>query len=538
MAVGVLLLTCFLSAFGYRTFQASRRTEQLLSTQHASNAADLLAAALARDMKGAQETVLLSSEWNGEMLRAPRQMYRFLQSALARYPYAETFFSWRGPLASEDITFFSRADRPPRWAPPTQPEPFPLHSFTNARVATALHHALASFEQRSLVRVAAVDVEGTHYQVVAHPLYRDAFEDELIGGLGFLVDTEWARTSYFPELMQQVVKTGELRGLSARLVDHHGVELVRTSTPSTDPGSRRRLVPIFANPDLVDHYSPSPVWVVDVAPQASDATTASQVIRYGGPLLLAGGLVGCVLAVALGAISQSSRTAAQLADMRSEFAATLTHELKTPVASVRAIGEAIAAGRVSEPQVVREYGQLVVDESDRLGRLISNALAYARSSDVIHGYVYEPIDVDVLLRDSVRRFDSRLAARGVTVACEMAVTARVVGDRTALSLVMDNLIDNALRYGGESSLLEIVATEARGLVTISVRDRGIGIPLDELPHVRRKFFRGRSSGSGGAGLGLAIVERVLDAHKGRITISGRSGGGTDVCIVLPGEAIP
>jgi signal transduction histidine kinase len=102
-----------------------------------------------------------------------------------------------------------------------------------------------------------------------------------------------------------------------------------------------------------------------------------------------------------------------------------------------------------------------------------------------------------------------------------------------MGLLLDNIIDNAVRYSGDVRWLRVQAEKGHRVITITIADKGIGIPPDELPHVARKFFRGRRSGSGGSGLGLAIVDRIINAHGGSFVIDSSEGAGTSVRLILP-----
>ena len=110
---------------------------------------------------------------------------------------------------------------------------------------------------------------------------------------------------------------------------------------------------------------------------------------------------------------------------------------------------------------------------------------------------------------------------------------QIHGDRTAMGLLLDNLIDNAVRYSGESRWLSVRAWRANRTVHIAITDRGIGIPRDEIRLVVRKFVPGRRAGSGGSGLGLAIVSRIVEAHRGSFTIESAVTVGTTVDVTLP-----
>ena len=253
------------------------------------------------------------------------------------------------------------------------------------------------------------------------------------------------------------------------------------------------------------------------------------------------------------------RESERLTELRSEFVSTVTHELKTPIATIRAAGDTIVRGRITSAEGLREYAELVVQEAKRLGRLVDNLLAYARITDVTELYHFDAIDVRALVDDATQEFGAQLTADKFEVLIEIPPDLPSVwGDPAALRLVLRNLIDNAIRYSGQSRWLRIAARSARRdrASHIAVSDRGIGIPEDEVDQVTRRFFRGRRTTAGsatpeiaaepggagtggsataGSGLGLAIVQRIIMDHSGTLNIRGNTPAGTTVTIVLPVE---
>jgi signal transduction histidine kinase len=220
--------------------------------------------------------------------------------------------------------------------------------------------------------------------------------------------------------------------------------------------------------------------------------------------------------------------------MRTEFVSAVTHELKTPLSTIRAIGETVAHGRVRSESDLRDYAQLVVQESRRLTRLVDNLLAYSRVVDVTQLYSFEPIFLRDLLDGVRNEFGPLLASREFVVQVTIPEDLPLVrGDRTALGLLFGNVIDNAIRYSREICWLGVSAREAEGCVIIEVKDRGTGIPPDEVQQVVGRFVRGRGASPGGSGLGLAIVNRIVADHGGTLHIRSVVGAGTTVIVSLP-----
>jgi signal transduction histidine kinase len=139
-----------------------------------------------------------------------------------------------------------------------------------------------------------------------------------------------------------------------------------------------------------------------------------------------------------------------------------------------------------------------------------------------------------LVDDVLLNFRHPLAERGFHVTCDMPLDLPLArADRTAMMLALDNLIDNAIRYSAHDRFIRISARRDGRNVLIEVQDRGIGIPAEELPNVRRKFVRGRLARTDGSGLGLAIVSRIVADHKGTFVLESAVGSGTTARIYIP-----
>jgi signal transduction histidine kinase len=228
------------------------------------------------------------------------------------------------------------------------------------------------------------------------------------------------------------------------------------------------------------------------------------------------------------------RANARLAQLRSDFVATVTHELKTPLATIRAVGDTLVSGRIGTQTAQREYAQLVVQESKSLTRLVDNLLALSRITDVTEVYSFEPQSVDALVEDTLQGFGPQLEAAGFETDVDLPADLPLVrADRTAMGLMLDNLVDNAIRYSPTRRHLHIAAHRENGHVALDVTDEGRGIPEDEIEHVTRKFFRGRHVVPHGGGLGLAIVKRIVTDHGGELTIRSRVNAGTTVTVMIP-----
>jgi signal transduction histidine kinase len=320
------------------------------------------------------------------------------------------------------------------------------------------------------------------------------------------------------------------------VLDEHGRTVAGSDVAAGGPSSRRSFPLMFFDPLLVALSPPEDlarqVWSVEV--WAGDDPTLHAVSRGALRTLMVGAIAAIVLAFGLVLVSRSLRARAEFVEMRSDLVSSVTHELKTPLASIRAAASTLVSGRVGTGREVREYAQILLGEAGRLTRLVDNLLAYARVTDVTEVYSFEPVVVGDLIDEALEGFAVPLNERRFEVAVHIPLELpTVVADRTALRLLVDNLIDNAIRYSTATVSLTVSASQQNGSVVLEVADRGRGIPPEEIRHVTKKFFRGRRATPGGSGLGLAIAQRIVSDHQGTLSISSTVGTGTTVRVTLP-----
>lgn len=518
---------------GYDAISAWRSSAELVAVRRAESAADLLVTALARDMRGVQTSVLSSPH-----RMDPTDAHDVIASAFARYPYPAAFFAARSPIGPDALLFYTRSERKLPWIPDAPwTAQFPVVVGHAPVIAQTLLTRLASDRGRGY-SVFEIDIEGAHYQVIALLTYADPYRERLAEVFGFLVDLDWVRSHYFGELAGQVAQTAHA-GPDLVLVIHddHGRPIASSLDGVTADASERRQFPLaFFDPMLVAGGIPRDMVMRTWTAQAiivGDPTLRAANQGATRTLLLAAAAV-LLLGVAMMFTVRAARASVALAAMRSDFVATVTHELKTPIAAIRAISETLASGRVAAPDAAREYAQMAIHEAKRLTRLIDNLLAYSRVTDVTEVYSFEAVPPDEIIDETLREFASTLAAAGFRVNVDAAQDLpRVRADRTAIALTLANVIDNAIRYSGEGRDLHIRAAGNGACVVFQVTDTGIGIPDAELAHVTRKFFRGRRAPAGGNGLGLSIVQRIVSDHGGSLKLHSVPGQGTTVTITLP-----
>jgi signal transduction histidine kinase len=246
------------------------------------------------------------------------------------------------------------------------------------------------------------------------------------------------------------------------------------------------------------------------------------------------GLLLVVIALGLGATYRMVRRESEMARLKSDFVANVSHDLKTPLSLIRMFAETLELGRLPDEAARREYYGVITRESERLTRLINNVLDFSRQR-----YDLRPTALEPLVHEAVEAFRHPLAQGGFKVEVDVAPDLPEVSmDADAMGQALANLIDNAIKYSGEGRRLAVSARRGEGSaeVRIEVADDGIGIPAAERERIFDKFYRvGRSETQGrrGSGLGLALVKHVVEAHGGRVTVDSWPGAGSRFAIRLP-----
>jgi signal transduction histidine kinase len=538
-AAAVCLSAAALVWIGYQALVEWERTGTLVATRRAEAAADLLAGAFAKDMRGAQEVVLAEAERDGSAAGLEIDLLHPVASAFARYPYPEAFFSWRGEGTSQPVTFFARADRRPAWLGNERSlKLFPVVLGANGALAGRLMRRVA--EDAALCRrVSAFDLDAgeSKYQVVSAIMYTDAQCGSVSAVFGFMVSLDWVRRFYFKDLTEQVSRlAADDRSIALTVVDQANVLIAGEAGASHAPQASRPFPLAFFDPNIFALDPPRDFQRVNWSAVATAENDPTFVAAEAGArrTLAVAAVMTVVLAAALLLGFRAARASAALAEMRSEFVSTVTHELKTPLANIRALNETLASGK-GDASMSREYALLAVDEAKRLTRLVDNLLAYAKIADAADVYSFEPVLVDAAIRRALQEFAPPLSQAGFETRLDVAPDLPAVwADVSALGLVLNNLIDNSIRYASpEHRSLAIRAARDGDGVVLEVADRGVGIPADELPSVTRKFFHGRGSHTGGSGLGLSIVDRIVSDHHGSLEIRSDVGMGTTVVVRLP-----
>ena len=247
--------------------------------------------------------------------------------------------------------------------------------------------------------------------------------------------------------------------------------------------------------------------------------------------------VMALLGISVGFLIVTTRRAQELAQQQMEFVAAVSHELRTPLAVIRSAADNLAEGVVHEHPQVRKYGDLVRVEGRRLSEMVEQILELAGIQSGQRSFALRPVPLVPILHDVVRSSATLIEDAGVHVEFDIPDTLPpVLGEEAALRRVFQNLIGNAIKYGASGRWVGIKAHPAGREIVVTVADRGIGIPAAEQTRIFEPFYRAPNVVDAqiqGAGLGLSLVQRIVEAHGGRITVRSAEGSGSEFSLHLP-----
>ncbi len=409
-----------------------------------------------------------------------------------------------------------RIDRPD---PDTPPIPLAQRIFITGEL-TAVHDQLPTFQSRA-DQLAARALESN--------IDPSALSGTLVPFAPGIYATGWQ------EPLRRVVLLHEENALQRRLTGDFpglppGVGIIQALKPDDHP----RLAPLRE----VALTSPYGWRLALIPPPGPDPFAAAAGRRVALYFWIAGLLVTAIAMLVL-TLGRRMLSDIRLARLKNDFIATVTHELKTPLASSRVLLDTLLAGSLADPRLEREYLELIATENTRLCRLIDNFLTFSRMERGRQAFDLQPLQPSEVVHAAVKVMRDRLDAAHADLQVSLHASLPAVrADRDALVTVLVNLLDNALKYTPPPRRIALRASAANGTLRLEVEDNGIGIPRRAQRRIFERFYqvdRSLSRETGGCGLGLSIVRFIVDAHHGTVGLDSESGRGSRFTVTLPAE---
>ncbi|MCC6748816.1 MAG: HAMP domain-containing histidine kinase [Deltaproteobacteria bacterium] len=298
--------------------------------------------------------------------------------------------------------------------------------------------------------------------------------------------------------------------------------------------------PVFSDSKLVfEAQFPTTLyrWRLQISPRDIASFRRQARARKLSDLVLVATSLSVIL-VGMAVLIVAARKERRANQLKSEFISNVSHELKTPLSLIRMFGELLSLRGASDPKASKEYAEIITRESDRLTALIDNVLDFARIERGKAAYQFSHGRLEPVVEQVVELCRYRAEQGGVRIATRVAPDLpELLFDASALTLLLLNLLENALKYGavrGGEILVSVERQERR--VLLRVADQGPGIAKEEQRRIFERFYRGqdaRGSSARGSGIGLSLVKHIVEAHHGRVRVESELGKGASFEVSLP-----
>jgi signal transduction histidine kinase/tetratricopeptide (TPR) repeat protein len=339
---------------------------------------------------------------------------------------------------------------------------------------------------------------------------------------GIIIDTEWLKENSLRPALRDHFPSGEA---SWAVKGKDGAVMLSSENPSAGPVTFRTNFALNTPDWTLEFHQPPPRLI--------RTFLLSRRGLYSFVFLLIAGILVFGLALTIRSVSHEL----ELARMKSDFVSTVSHEFKSPLTSIRQLAEMLQSGRVPSEERRQQYYDVLLEQSERLTLLTDNILSLARIEEGRAEFAFESTDISALLTHIVSPVQERVRHEGFDIELKVRGPIPLIAvDRTTLSQAITNLIDNAIKYSGDSRKIMVSASAEEQFLVIAVQDFGVGIKKEDIDRVFERFFRGGDELTRtvkGSGLGLTLVKEIVEAHRGKVEVESEPEKGSVFSIRLP-----
>ena len=541
LAVVVAIPMAVLFYFQFKSLRDIETTSAVVLRQLSSDTAESLTRSVEDYLKRPHISVLLRiPSARTEPLDLPF-IEPIFNDAMTESPFVESFFVWteRGPMSNRLLVF----DQSSRAMPAGDID----KRFREDKALAA--QLLPKFNELVKTRRAIVafteTINGRPHYVQAQLRFEGPARERMTSLMAFAVDAEKLRTQYIPQVLRDWLATVQQPSgfprLETEVLDEDGAHIYQ-SHPERDghvePVDERSFAIIFFDKELLEFAAPyeqhREIWGLRTSygppiPEIVSAATRPQLAL----------MVVLALAMGLGVflVAGAAAREVRVAELKSNFVASVSHDLKTPLALIQLFAETLELGRVRTPERAQEYYRIINGESKKLTRLIENILDFSRMEAGLRPYRMEPADLSESVKKVLSRMETQFEQGHFSVTTNIEPDLpRILADEGAAEQAIENLLANAVKYSGEAKQIEVAARRVNGHIVVSVTDHGIGISRREQGRIFRKFYRVQrelSGGPQGTGLGLAIVDHTMRGHGGFVRVESEPESGSTFSLHFP-----
>ena len=531
LAVGIGIPVAIMFYFQFRSLSDLGQASAVVLRQLSQETADAVTKDLQDALKAARADVLLKIfQYQTEPLDLPFIQTTFNQG-LDSDPFVDGFYVWSEATVEHrnDLLSFDRSTRTLVTNPP------------ETALLIGQFRAMAPAQRAIAVFEAPLNGRPTYF--LAQLRFTFPSRDRMTSFVALRVDAERLRTVFIPQLV--ATRLAKVEGptgfpaLCVSVLDNAGHVIYPAGGTASKRFVDERTFPlVFWEADLTQLTAPSGVTVETWRVQTGygDQSIPDIVAARARPQRVLMAVLAGVMALGVFFVTRAAAREVRLAELKSNFVSSVSHDLKTPLALIQLFAETLELGRLKNTERATEYYRIINSEARKLTRLINNLLDFSRIEAGLRQYRRQPTDLATVTRHVLDSLDSQFRHNQFTVTSKLNPSVPVLIDPEATEQALENLISNAMKYSPEHREISVVVDREDGYGVVRVMDRGVGITPRLQGKIFQKFYRIQTdagSGPQGTGLGLAIVDHVMRGHGGFVRVKSEPGLGSTFTLHFP-----
>jgi signal transduction histidine kinase len=536
LAVVVAIPVAVLFYFQFRSISALSRSSTVVLRQLSQETADDVTQSLQDALKAPYINVLLlTNQQQSDSLNLQAIAPTF-EEGLTALPFVRRFYVWSDVAAERPGAVFAYDREHDGFISDVPEGPLLVQRF---RELAPQKHAISVFE-------ATLDGRRAYFQ--AQLRFRFPARDKMTSFVAIRVDAEQLRREYVPTLLSALLsarlkRTDGTTGfppLAVTLIDNDGRVVFPTGeTPPTQFVDERTFPLVFFEPELQRFIAPEnhkpEMWRLQTG--FGNQSIADIIADRERPQRAMMAMLAGIMALGIFYIARAAARELRVAEMKSNFVSSVSHDLKTPLALIQLFAETLELGRLKTTERAPEYYRIINSEARKLTRLINNLLDFSKIEAGLRKYQLAPTNLTTVARRVVDSLDSQFRHNQFSVSLRAPETPiAVMLDAEAAEQAIENLLSNAMKYSPDNREIVVEVDSAGRYGVVRVRDHGIGIPPRLQRKIFQKFYRVQTdvgSGPQGTGLGLSIVDHVMRAHGGFVRVDSEPGRGSTFTLHFP-----
>jgi signal transduction histidine kinase len=531
LAITVAIPVAIMFYFQFRSLSDLGRASAVVLRQLSQETADAVTNDLQVALRAPRTDVILKIfQYQTEPLDLPFIENTFRQG-LDTDPFVDGFYVWSDATIEhrDDLLSFDRDTR--RFVTNPPETALLLDQF---RAMAPAQRAIAVFE-------APLNGRATYF--LGQLRFTFPSRDRMTSFVALRVDAERLRTTFIPQVVaKRLAKVEGPTGfppLDVTVLDNdQRVVVPAGATAPTRFVDERTFPLVFYEYDLTQLTAPTSMTVQTwrVRTGYRDQSIPDIVAARARPQRLMMAILAGIMALGVFFVARALARELRVAEMKSTFVSSVSHDLKTPLALIQLFAETLELGRLKNTDRAQEYYRIINSEARKLTRLINNLLDFSKIEAGLRSYKKEPVNLTDLTRGVLESLHSQFQHNQFTVNTHLDGDVPVLIDREAAVQAIENLISNAMKYSPEHREITVDVDRDGGYGVVRVADRGIGVPPRLQNKIFRKFYRVQTdagSGPQGTGLGLAIVDHVMRGHGGFVRVDSEPGRGSTFTLHFP-----